>query len=228
MTAGITLYFLQTSRSIRTAWLLEELGIPYNVEFSDRVNMKAPQEFKERSGNPLGKFPSVKDGDLCLYESGAIAEYLCEKYDTSHRLYPSHQPLRSRAQIWLHAAEATFMLHGMAIYYTRNNFPSALRETNPDALTQMEQGMSVNVQHDLDWLEAELANSGGPFILGEQVTIADTMMEFGIDLFMNRIGTGGGGPWPRVEAWLQACHESETYKRTVEKTGHSLNPQPRL
>ncbi|EIW85732.1 glutathione S-transferase C-terminal-like protein [Coniophora puteana RWD-64-598 SS2] len=222
MTANITLYFLQTSRAIRTAWLLEELGVPYNIEFSSRVNMKAPPEFIERSGNPLGRFPSIKDGDLCLYESGAIAEYLCEKYDTTHRLYPAQQPLRSRAQIWLHAAEATFLLHSMAIFYARGNFPPALKETNPDALAQMVKGMSVNVQRDLDWLEAELAKSSGPFILGAQVTIADTMMEFSIDMIMlYRLGIDGGGPWPRIEAWLQACHASDTYKRAVEKTGYS-------
>lgn len=73
----ITLYFLQASRSIRTAWLLEELGLDYEVKFSDRVNQKAPEEFKLASGNPLGKFPTIKDGNLTIGESGAISEYVC-------------------------------------------------------------------------------------------------------------------------------------------------------
>lgn len=71
----ITLYFLQASRCIRTAWLLEELGLDYNVKFWDRENNRAPQEAKVASGNPLGKFPTIKDGDLTIHESGAITEY---------------------------------------------------------------------------------------------------------------------------------------------------------
>lgn len=70
----ITVYFLQASRSIRTVWLLEELGLPYNIEFADRVKQKAPDDFKKKSGNPLGKFPTLKDGDLTVLESGAITE----------------------------------------------------------------------------------------------------------------------------------------------------------
>jgi glutathione S-transferase len=73
----ITLWFLQASRSIRSAWLLEELGLDYEVKFADRVNNKAPEEFKLASGNPLGKFPTLKDGNLTVYESGAISEYVC-------------------------------------------------------------------------------------------------------------------------------------------------------
>lgn len=70
----ITLWFLQASRSIRTAWLLEELGLDYTLKFADRINQKAPPEFKASSGNPLGKFPTLKDGTLTIYESGAINE----------------------------------------------------------------------------------------------------------------------------------------------------------
>jgi len=70
----ITVYFLQASRSIRIVWLLEELGLPYELEFSDRVNQKAPDDFKQKSGNPLGKFPTLKDGDVTIWESGAITE----------------------------------------------------------------------------------------------------------------------------------------------------------
>lgn len=72
----ITLYFLQASRCIRTAWQLEELGLDYKVEFTERENGKAPQHFKDNSGDALGKFPLLKDGDLTVAESGAIAEYV--------------------------------------------------------------------------------------------------------------------------------------------------------
>lgn len=76
----ITVYFLQASRSIRTVWLLEELELPYQIEFANRENQKAPQAFKDKSGNPLGKFPTLVDGDLTVYESGAITDYICDKY----------------------------------------------------------------------------------------------------------------------------------------------------
>ena len=69
----ITLWFLQASRCIRIAWLLEELGLDYEVKFSPRENGLAPAAFKEEAG-ALGKFPTLDDGDVRLYESGNISE----------------------------------------------------------------------------------------------------------------------------------------------------------
>lgn len=72
----LTLYFLQASRSIRIAWLLEELGLDYKLECYDREDTGlAPAEFKKSSGTLLGKAPVLKDGHLTLQESGAITEY---------------------------------------------------------------------------------------------------------------------------------------------------------
>lgn len=75
MAPNLTLYFLQASRCIRTAWQLEEMRLDYTLAFSDRENGLAPQHFKGNSGDTLGKFPLLKDGDLTVGESGAIAEY---------------------------------------------------------------------------------------------------------------------------------------------------------
>jgi glutathione S-transferase len=75
-TPNLTLYFLQASRSIRVAWLLEELNLPYESVFYPRINNKAPPNFKEDSGNALGKAPTLKDGELILSESGAITEFV--------------------------------------------------------------------------------------------------------------------------------------------------------
>lgn len=72
----ITLYFLQASRCIRTAWLLEELGLDYEVKFSPRENGVAPAAFKKEAGG-LGKFPTLIDGDNVISESGNITEYAC-------------------------------------------------------------------------------------------------------------------------------------------------------
>lgn len=69
----ITLYFLQASRCIRTAWLLELLGLDYEVKFADRENGVAPAAFKKEAGG-LGKFPTLEDGGNMYYESGNIAE----------------------------------------------------------------------------------------------------------------------------------------------------------
>jgi glutathione S-transferase len=80
---NITLYFLQASRSIRIAWLLEELGLPYEVKAWERDGNAAPLEFKEQCGHPLGKAPTLRDGDMTIYESGAIAEYALPLYSLS-------------------------------------------------------------------------------------------------------------------------------------------------
>ena len=75
---NITLYFLQMSRAIRTAWLLEELQLDYKCEFSNRENRVAPTAFKQaiiKAGNPLGKSPTLIDDGLVISESGTISEY---------------------------------------------------------------------------------------------------------------------------------------------------------
>jgi len=71
--APITLYFLQTSRAIRTAFLLEALGVDYNVEYFNReADGSTPDEFRKTV--TVGRAPAIKDGDLVLVESAAIAE----------------------------------------------------------------------------------------------------------------------------------------------------------
>lgn len=71
----IILWFLQASRCIRNAWLLEELGLSYEVKFSNRENGLAPADFKKAAGG-LGKFPTLQDGDITIGESGLITEYV--------------------------------------------------------------------------------------------------------------------------------------------------------
>ncbi|KAK7544580.1 glutathione S-transferase [Phyllosticta citribraziliensis] len=214
----ITLCFLQSSRSIRTAWLLEELSLDYDVKFSDRMaDGRASQEDRDAVGTAMGKFPTIKDGDDVVMESGAITQYLCEKYDKLHRLIPSDPAARIKALEWLHAAEATFALHSLAIVYARWYYP---KEAPAEGLAQMEASMSKNVENDFGWLEGELEKSSGGFLVGKEVTVADVMMQFGVRfIFEKELGTKRDR-WPRTEEWLKRCEECEAYKRAVKKTGH--------
>jgi glutathione S-transferase len=73
----ITVFYLERSRAIRSVWLLEALGVPYKLEITGRdAQRKVPQAFVEKSGSPTGMFPVIRDGELVVYESGAITEYV--------------------------------------------------------------------------------------------------------------------------------------------------------
>ncbi|KAK7635828.1 hypothetical protein IWX49DRAFT_610185 [Phyllosticta citricarpa] len=214
----ITLYFLQSSRSIRTAWLLEELSLDYTVQFSDRMaNGLASKEARDAVGTPMGKFPTLKDGEAVVIESGAITQYLCDKYDNSHRLLPRDPSARIKVLQWLHAAEATFLLHSLAITYARWYYPA---DAPRAGLAQMEASMATNVENDFCWLEGELERSEGGFLVGNDVTVADVMMQFSVRFILEKgLGTRKGR-WRRVEEWLGRCEGCGAYRRAVEKTGH--------
>jgi glutathione S-transferase len=104
----ITVHHLESSRSQRVLWLLEELGVPYEVKrFARDATGRAPKEY--RDVHPLGKSPVIRDEDVLLAESGAIVEYLLERHG-SGRLAPSPaDPARPRYLFWLHFAEGTAM-----------------------------------------------------------------------------------------------------------------------
>ena len=143
----------------------------------------------------------------------------------SQRLLPKDAYLRTNVQMWVHAAEATFALHSLAILYARWNFPEALKKSNPEALEQMEEAMSANVVKDFDWLEAELGRSTGEFLVGNQVTAADCMMQFSVSFILARqLGTKGRS-WPKIEAWLERCEKTEAYVRAVARSNYTLYPK---
>lgn len=120
---------------------------------------------------------------------------------------------------WVHAAEATFSVHGLAILYARWN----LKDAPEDISEAAEKGMSVNVQNDMSWLESELSLSPGPFLVGDHPTAADIMMAFIATFIITReLGTNGK-QWPNIEKWLKACEDTDGYKRAVKKTGHNLD-----
>lgn len=152
-------------------------------------------------------------------ESGGLTllnRYLCDKYDKQHRLLPAlGGDKRYQVLQWVHASEATYALHGLAILYARWFQQGGDVEAT-------EKSLSVNVQKDLDYLESELGKSSGKFLFGDLITAADCMMEFTLDFLTAReLGTKGGS-WPKVQEYLKVCHGTPTWKKAADKTGHKL------
>lgn len=105
----LTLYHCAETRSMRSLWLLEELGVPFKLVTMpfDHTQLRTPEY---RKIHPLGRVPALVDGDMTLFESGAIAEYLCERYDPGHRLgRPVGHPERYPFLQWIHFAETVII-----------------------------------------------------------------------------------------------------------------------
>ncbi|RBQ69733.1 hypothetical protein FVER14953_07652 [Fusarium verticillioides] len=217
----ITLYFLDASRAIRIAWLLEELDIPYKLVTSPRAaNGLAPPEFKAKIPTRSGSSPVIQDGDLVIQESGAILEYLIESYDSASGLLPREAHARARVREWIQASEGTFMMNAVPIIITRMGMPKEAAQYT----SGLEDAIAPRVHEAMQWLESELESgpSNGQFIVGTDLTAADIMMGFSIEcIFAMKLGTKSH-EWPLISKWLANMKERKAYKRAVEKTGYSM------
>ena len=119
----ITVHHLDNSRSQRVLWLLEELEVPYQIKRYQRENsMLAPAELKKV--HPLGKSPVITDDNRVIAESGAILEYLAERYDSEYRLKLSDEEEVLQSRYWLHYAEGSLMpLLVMKLIFSRMGKP---------------------------------------------------------------------------------------------------------
>jgi glutathione S-transferase len=142
--------------------------------------------------------------------------YLSDKYDKENRLLPAiGDPKRYKVLQWVHASEATYLLHGLAILYAKWN------QKDGD-VEKTVAGLSANMIKDLDYLERELGNGNGKFIIGDSLTAADIMMQFSVDFVLVReLGTKGKS-WPNIDKWLKNCSSTPSYQAAVEKTGYKL------
>jgi glutathione S-transferase len=170
----IILHHLNNSRSQRILWLLEELNLPYRLERYQRdakTNLAPPQL---RAIHPLGKSPVIQDGDLLLPESGAIIEYLVERY-ASGKLSPARgTPEHVRYLLWMHFAEGTIMLHLVGrLYLTRVG----------EAARAMQDRVEAMIRDELDLIETELARS--EHIAGAQFSAADVQMLFPLEFALS-------------------------------------------
>ncbi|MGH8282682.1 MAG: glutathione S-transferase family protein, partial [Gammaproteobacteria bacterium] len=160
----ITVHHLNNSRSQRVLWLLEELGVPYELKKYERdpKTMLAPPALLEI--HPLGKSPVITDGKLTLAESGAIIEYLVDCYGQGRLIPPAGTPERLRYIYWLHFAEGS----AMPPLLLKLIFDRIPETPMPFFVKPVARGISKkvlamlvepNLKRQLDFMEAELCQS---------------------------------------------------------------------
>jgi glutathione S-transferase len=216
----ITVHHLNNSRSQRVLWLLEELGVPYEIKRyqRDAQTMLAPASL--RAVHPLGKSPVIVDDGVTVAESGAIVEYLVERYGTGQFVPPAGTPERLRYAYWLHYAEGSAMPPLlMKLIFTRlksGKMPFFIRPVARAIADRTLKGfIEPQLKLHLDYLEGELAKSA--WFAGPAFTAADIQMSFPLEAAASRGGLDEKRP--RLMDFLKRIHARPAYQRALERGG---------
>ena len=216
----LTVHHLNNSRSQRILWLLEELGVPYEVKRYERdpATMLAPPAL--RAIHPLGKSPVVTDGPSTLAESGAIVEYLVERYGAGRLIPPAGSAERLRYTYWLHYAEGSAMPPLlMKLVFDRMETGPVPFFVRPFARAIARRVKTTfvgpQIARHLDFMEAELGKS--TWFAGEALTAADIQMSFPIEAARMRAGLDASRP--KLTAFLARIHARPAYEAALEKGG---------
>ena len=214
----ITLHYLENSRAQRILWLLEELGVEYEIKHYRRntETMLAPAELKDV--HPLGKSPIITDGDVCIAESAAIVEYLIDTY-ANGKFRPqagTAEYLKYREK--LHYAEGSimpFLLLTLIFNKMKNSpMPFFVKPIAKKISNKILQSfVTPNVRNHLKHLENELAETG--WFAGNEMTGADIMMSFPLEGSSVRVDMKND--YPNIKAFLKKIHAMPHYQKALEK-----------
>ena len=216
----IIVHHLNNSRSQRILWLLEELGLDYEIKKYQRdpKTMLAPAEL--RAIHPLGKSPVITDGDTMVAESGAIIEYLIERYGKGRFIPPAGSPDKLLYTYFLHYAEGSAMTPLlMKLVFDRvetSPMPFFVKPVAKGIAQKVKSSyiMPQIVQH-LSYLEAELGKR--TWFTGAEFTAADIQLSFVLEAASARGGLGE--KYPKLFDFLKRIHARPAYQRALERGG---------
>jgi glutathione S-transferase len=216
----IIVHHLNNSRSQRVLWLLEELGVPYEIQKyqRDAKTMLAPPELLKV--HPLGKSPVITDDGVTVAESGAIIEYLLERHGNGRLEPPKGSPERLRFTYWLHFAEGS----AMSPLLMKLVFDRIETSPMPFFAKPIARGISrkvktamvePNLKRHLDHMERELTKS--EWFAGDEFTAADVQMSFPVEASVQRAGLDSSRP--KLMTWLKKIHARPAFRRALERGG---------
>ena len=222
----IIVHHLEQSRSQRVLWLLEELGLPYEIKRYPRDPRSglAPPELKQV--HPLGKSPVISDGELVLAESGAILEFLAETYgaqaqgEAAQLLATPGSTEYRQLRFWMHYAEGSLMnwLVMKLVFVTipKQPMPFFVRPIARKLCAQvLKKLVDPNVSAALAFMEDHLGKH--TWFAGERLSIADFQMSFAVEAALARgVDTRRH---PKLRAYKEKMEARPAYKRALEKGG---------
>ena len=216
----IVVHHLNNSRSQRVLWLLEELGVPYEIKKYQRdpETMLAPPELQKV--HPLGKSPVITDDGATLAETGAIIEYLVERYGNGRLVPAAGTPERLRYRYWLHFAEGSAMppllLKLIFERLKTTKMPFFAKPIARGIAGKVLGGMvDPNLKRQLDFMEGELNKS--EWFAGGEFSAADIQMSFPVEAAKQRAGLDASRP--KLMAYLGRIHARPAYQRALERGG---------
>jgi len=200
----IIVHHLNNSRSQRILWLLEELGVDYEIKFYKRNEInRAPPELKE--AHPLGKSPVIEDGKYHIAESGAAVDYLIRTYGGGKFMPATGSDDFEKYNEWMHYAEGSAMVPLLLKLFT-----SMLGEGGEP----LQPVIDAEIALHLGYLNSQLGDS--LFFVGDDLTGADIMLTFILEAAESRLGLDG---YPNLEAYAKRMHDRPAYQRGLEKGG---------
>jgi len=216
----IVVHHLNNSRSQRVLWLLEELGVPYEIKKYQRdpETMLAPPELQ--TVHPLGKSPVITDDGATLAETGAIIEYLVERYGNGRLVPAAGTPERLRYRYWLHFAEGSAMpplLLKLIFERLKTTKMPFFAKPIARGIAGKVLGAMVdpNLKRQLDFMESELGRS--EWFAGGEFSAADIQMSFPVEAAKQRAGLDASRP--KLIAYLGRIHARPAYRRALERGG---------
>tara|TARA_R110002124_G_scaffold283135_2_gene458717 strand:+ start:203 stop:868 length:666 start_codon:yes stop_codon:yes gene_type:complete len=215
----IIVHHLNDSRSQRVLWLLEELGLPYEVKRYQRDKKTSLAPAALRAIHPLGKSPVIEDGDIRVAETGAIIEYLLEAHGNG-RLKPAAGTAEARRfTYWLHYAEGSAMtplLLKLVFSQLPKRSPLLIRGIVKAVSDKVQQTfIDPQIATHISYWEDELGRSEG--FAGDAFSAADIMMSFPLEAAGSRVPFGADRP--RIKAFLERIHARPAWQKALERGG---------
>jgi len=216
----LVVHYMNDTRSQRILWLLEELGLEYEIKKYQRTKgLRAPPEVA--AAHPLGRVPVVEDGAIILAESGAIVQYIIGKYGEGRGQPPNLDASKADDLYFTHYAEGTLMpLLVIRYIFTLipGGAPFLLRPLLRPLFNKLDSGtLAGPLKQHANLIESQLEKTKGWFAGGDEPTAADYMMEFPLNAWYT--GAKGSELGEQTAAYVQRIRDRPAFQRALEKGG---------